>query len=299
MTIASTKEVATFWHGPPLSALDVACLMTFVRFGFAVTVYSYDPLPGLPAALRRGDAQQVVDRRFLSGFRFMGKPSFSHFSDLFRYRLFQQTGMTWIDADLLALRDFSIPATGNLVAKETPTGINGAIMRIDPADPRLAELIRLTEEIAVSTHFKWGASGPGLITSVFGPGVVADASGIDRFYPIGYEEWWRPFLPEFHDWCVERCTATDALHLWNNIVEKAGYWKDLAPPSGSFIHETLKRYDLLHGFAATCPVNVMEQLRTNYINSRTGAHFRLAELSGMTMERVGAVVRRRIARAKP
>ena len=37
---------------------------------------------------------------------YKGKPSLSHFSDLFRYRLFEKTDMIWIDCDMLLLKEF-------------------------------------------------------------------------------------------------------------------------------------------------------------------------------------------------
>ena len=40
-------DVVTFWHGP-LDRLRLTCLRSQVAAGHKVTVYSFDPLPGLP-----------------------------------------------------------------------------------------------------------------------------------------------------------------------------------------------------------------------------------------------------------
>ena len=40
-------DVVTFWHGP-LDGLRLTCLRSQVAAGHKVTVYSFDPLPGLP-----------------------------------------------------------------------------------------------------------------------------------------------------------------------------------------------------------------------------------------------------------
>ena len=286
--------MASFWHGPSLSAIDIACLLTFVENGFAVTVYSYAPLQNLPEVIRIGDANEIVESRYLSSFIVMGRPSLSHFSDLFRYRLFQRTGEVWIDSDLFCQRPFDIPKSGSFFAKETPDSINGAIMRIDPNDPRLSEVTRLCEGFANGEEFTWGATGPSLVSKVFGDEVVSTANSVDRFYPIHWTEWWRPFSPSDREWCEEHCSNTDALHLWNNIVEKSGYWKDLAPPVGSYLHNRLLKYELLGLFKEVCPESVMVRLIESDVNLRSGGHFRLKQLARMTLARASSIAGTRL-----
>lgn len=290
----SAVGLASFWHGDPLTALETACLASFVQQGYDVTVYGYDKLEGLPDGVQYGDAREIVDQKYLFAFKVLGKPSLSHFSDLFRYQLFSRVGKAWIDSDLLCLRKFVIPPSGNFFAKEAAAGINGAIMRIDPQDARLARLIDLTLEYASGGEFAWGSTGPALVTKAFGQEALAIAQPIERFYPIHWTEWWKPFLPEEREWCVAACRNTDALHLWNNIVERSGYWKSLAPPEGSFLHACLQEQGLLHYFADVCPVSVMRRLVESDINLRTGRHHKLGHLASLTLERASVVLKRRL-----
>ncbi|WP_181705435.1 hypothetical protein [Chthonobacter rhizosphaerae] len=294
MAGATTKSVSTFWHGSSLSGLDVACLLSFVHHGFDVTLYSYAPMPGLPEAIRVADAAEIVDPRFLEGFVVLGRPSLSHFSDLFRYRLFQLTGSTWIDTDLVCLKDFALPRAGNLFAYETDIKVNGAIMRIDPEEPGLPGLIEETERYAFGRSFAWGATGPTLLSRQFGSGVFDGACPAHVYYPVHWDDWWKPFHPTMREATEELCARAHTLHLWNNIVEKSGYWKDLAPPVGSYLHDVFKRQGTLGVFKDTYPEQVVDYLSRGYVNTQTADHMTVRQLVGITIPRALAGVRKRL-----
>lgn len=295
--IEGVNRLASFWHGRPLSGLELACLASFVRQGYEVTVYSYDKQSGLPEGVREGDARSIVDNKYLHSFLVLGKPSIAHFSDLFRYRLFEVTGEAWIDADLLCLRRFKIPEGENFFGRETARSINNAIMRVDPQDARLKHLIDSALSYATGKNSTYGSTGPALVTKIFGDSAVNEAEPLERFYPIHWNKWWQVFLPEKYDWCVDECRHTDALHLWNSIVERAGYWKDLAPPEGSFLHQCLRDRGLLDNFTDTCPASVMRRLADADVKLKTGAHYQFKELGIMTFERALSVAGKVFRRA--
>ena len=51
-------DVVTFWHGP-LDALRLTCLRSQVGAGHKVTVYSFDPLTGLPDGVGNAEAEAI------------------------------------------------------------------------------------------------------------------------------------------------------------------------------------------------------------------------------------------------
>ena len=51
-------DVVTFWHGP-LDGLRLTCLRSQVAAGHNVTVYSFDPLPGLPDGVGNAEAEAI------------------------------------------------------------------------------------------------------------------------------------------------------------------------------------------------------------------------------------------------
>lgn len=288
------RDVATFWHGPALARLDIACLLSFVAAGFRVSVYGYEPISGLPDGVTFCDAAEIVDRKYLNAFVVRGKPSIAHFSDVFRYSLFAHTEAAWVDTDLFCIRPFDMPTVGNYLARETETSINNAILRLDPAQPALKTIVSDALALGHGREIPWGATGPILLTKTFGDAALGTSLAPKYFFPVPWDEWWKPFLPSHRDECERLCDDAFALHLWNNIVERSGYWKDLAPPAGSYLHALIERAGCLDLFQAVCPAAVMEHLALNYRNSRTAAHLTVNELVRITVPRAFAAVRKRL-----
>ncbi len=56
-------DVVTFWHGP-LDGLRLTCLRSQVAAGHKVTVYSFDPLPGLPDGVGNAEAEAILPHSF-------------------------------------------------------------------------------------------------------------------------------------------------------------------------------------------------------------------------------------------
>ena len=85
-------DVVTFWHGP-LDGLRLTCLRSQVAAGHKVTVYSFDPLPGLPDGVGNAEAEAILPHSFSERLR-PPQPDGSwrdwtilQFSDFFRMRL--------------------------------------------------------------------------------------------------------------------------------------------------------------------------------------------------------------------
>ncbi len=262
---------ATFWAGATLPALDRACLASVVRLGHAITLYSFEPVANPPEGVSVGDASAILPSSALHAFIHNGRPDLSHFSDYFRYKLFAATDEAWIDTDMLMLAPIDLPPAPNFFARETPSSLCGAIMRIDPAGAALPELLRRSEQL-MHTELAWGATGPRLLGQVIGKrAMLEQAHEPAQFFPIHYDDFTKPFLAEHRDECERACEHAYTLHLWNNIVVRLGYWKELAPPEGSFLWSRLKALDLLGYFRDTYPASVMSQLVANWQYRKTGA----------------------------
>ena len=107
-------DVVTFWHGP-LDALRLLCLRSQVAAGHHVTVYSFDPLAGLPDGVGNAEAEAILPHAFSERLR-PPQPDGSwrdwtllQFSDFFRMRLMAQraapdNARLWLDADVLLLK---------------------------------------------------------------------------------------------------------------------------------------------------------------------------------------------------
>ena len=108
-------DVVTFWHGP-LDALRLTCLRSQVGAGHKVTVYSFDPLTGLPDGVGNAEAEAILPHAFSERLR-PPQPDGSwrdwtilQFSDFFRMRLMAERAGLWLDADVLLLKPIEIDA---------------------------------------------------------------------------------------------------------------------------------------------------------------------------------------------
>ena len=268
-------NLATFWAGPTLPALDRACLASFAQHGHVMRLYSFEEVGGLPEGVTWQDAARIVPRESVDAFIYQGKPNLSHFSDYFRYRLFTATDETWVDTDMVSLKPapaslISAKTGGSLFAKETPSSICGAIMRIDNSNDKLSELLKRTESL-MNTELVWGATGPRLLNQVLGlSAMLGRAYAPEVFYPVHYDLFWKPLLPEHRDECASLSQNAFTLHLWNNIVVRLGYWKEVAPPEGSFLWTAFRDAGVLHLFKDTYPVDVMRHMVTNWLLRKSG-----------------------------
>jgi hypothetical protein len=256
--------------GGDLSPMEQACLQSFAAQGYDVTLFSYDDIANAPPGVRRSDAAEVVDRAWTKRFIYDGKPDLSHFSDYFRFKMFEKTALTWIDSDVVLIDAAQAPA-GNrgLIGRERQGGLNGAILYVSDASLQrrfLADIERLDGE-----DLSWGQTGPLLLDRYNAQLAQSETiHGPETFYPIDHDSIWKAFLPEHRDWCEAQCRSAATLHLFNNVLTRMGYWKSIAPPVGSYLHACFQAADALSFFEATYPETVMRHLAHNFVASHTG-----------------------------
>lgn len=267
----------TFWAGT-LSPFERACIGSFVRQGYEVHLYSYDPVEGVPEGVVPQDASTIAPREDMGHFIYDGRPNLSHFTDYFRYGLFLKTDHIWIDTDVLLLRKFDRDLPQMLLTKEHETSICGAIMRLDGNQVDLEDIVRQARAKG-GRSMRWGATGPVLLTELYkGSAFFEEAFEPKYFYPVLYDVFWKVFLPEERDACAELCREAYTLHLWNNIVVELGFWKHIAPPEGSFLHEKLAEAGVLDLFEGTYPAPVMRRMIENWRLRYTGGDVGIGNL---------------------
>lgn len=266
------SRFGAFWTGSPLSAFEASCLHSFVAAGHEVVLYSYEPIAGIPSGVTVGDAAEIVEPSSRESFFVCGKPSISHFSDYFRYVMFAKTELTWIDTDVFLLRSWEQDPARNLLALETPDSVCNAVMRVGSSQPWLADLIGRTRAL-MNTDMRHGETGPRLITRLIGSqAMAAQAQPPHLYFPIHFDEFWKVFLPEHAHECRALCDRARTLHLWNNIVDRLGFWKDFLPPQGAYLHELFVDAGCEPFFQGTFPLKNMRQLVENWQSRQTGEH---------------------------
>jgi hypothetical protein len=131
-------EIVTFWHCP-LDRRRQTCLRSQVAAGHNVTVYSFDPLAGLPDGVGNAEAEAILPHAFSERLR-PPQPDGSwrdwttlQFSDFFRMRLMAQGAGLWLDADVLLLKPVEIDPAKPFFAWERPRQLGNSVLYL-PAD---------------------------------------------------------------------------------------------------------------------------------------------------------------------
>jgi hypothetical protein len=144
-------DVVTFWHGA-LDRLRQTCLRSQVAAGHAVTVYSFDPIPGLPDGVGNAEAEAVLPHAFSERLR-PAEPdgrwrdwTTLQFSDFFRMRLMAQGAGLWLDADVLLLKPVELDPEKPYFAWERPRQLGNSVLYLPPDDPIVTACENLMEQ---------------------------------------------------------------------------------------------------------------------------------------------------------
>jgi hypothetical protein len=144
-------DVVTFWHGP-LDALRLTCLRSQVAAGHKVTVYSFDPLPGLPDGVGNAEAEAILPHAFSERLR-PPQPdggwrdwTVLQFSDFFRMRLMAEGAGLWLDADVLLLKPVEIDLARPYFAWERPRQLGNSVLYLPSDDAIVLAFESLREQ---------------------------------------------------------------------------------------------------------------------------------------------------------
>jgi len=130
-------DVVTFWHGP-LDPLRRLCLASQVKAGHRVTVYSFDPLPGLPDGVGNAEAEAILPHEFAEKLRPTGPDGVwrdwttLQFSDFFRMKLMARQAGLWLDADVLLHKPVEIDRHKPYFAWERPRQLGNSVLYLPP-----------------------------------------------------------------------------------------------------------------------------------------------------------------------
>jgi hypothetical protein len=144
-------DVVTFWHGP-LDRLRLTCLRSQAAVGHKVTVYSFEPLAGLPDGVGSAEAEATLPHAFAERLRPSGPGGVwrdwttLQFSDFFRMRLMAQSAGLWLDADVLLLKPIEIDPAKPYFAWERPRQLGNSVLYLPAGDPIVAAFASLMRQ---------------------------------------------------------------------------------------------------------------------------------------------------------
>ena len=247
-----TPEFATFWRGP-FNPTAYSCATSFPAAGASLRIYTYESAFDAPEGVEVADARSICpDETLIDRYLSAGKPSAATFSDFFRYRMIRQTGLCWVDADIICLTQPKFRPDQIIWGRQPEAKgkalINNAVMRLPVDHPALGEMLALAEA-AVDVDSSWGAIGPFMVTDVADKhGIYGLAREPAEFYPIGPDQFWQLLLPSHREAVRDAVRGSTFLHLWSELLRRCSYDMSRRPPVGSYLHDVFLRLGTLDRF---------------------------------------------------
>ena len=240
--MADSEPFQSFWFGDGLLPHQWLCMTSFIDYGHAYRLYSYEPIT-VPRGVECRDAREILPRERVFFYpRGAGAGSVAGFANLFRYKLLAEHGGWWVDTDVVCRK--SIVSDAELVfAREQPYHICNAVLKLPRGHPLAWHLF--TEADRAGADLDWGETGPDLLTRAI-EGSIYDRHVLPSAfcYPIlGADA--MQFLDPEQGAAVERKTSGSPLiHLWNEMWRRTGVDCFAAPPAGSFMAKLFEAHRL-------------------------------------------------------
>lgn len=256
------QPIVSLWIGGGLSPIERLSLASFVANGHSTALYSYEDVADVPGGVEMRNAATVLPRRLAEQFRYRSG-SYALFSNLFRYELQRRELGLWVDADVVCLKPIALE--GSFIAGwESPRFLNGAVMRLAPDSPVVADWFAAWEAgnvpawLPVRRAFRarmkgwlghqvspaelpFGTFGPKALTALAQKHGLASAAQPEAvFYPVAPRDAQRIYDPTYRFEDVIN-PETLTVHLWN---EKLCELKLAKPPAGSLLDTLFKRYGI-------------------------------------------------------
>lgn len=234
-------QVNSFWTGRPLGEIELVCVLSMLKQGHKVRIFSYGDLGPLPDGVERADAEAIIPARELLRHRKTGSPALG--ANLFRYRLMTQAMGLWLDLDMLLFKPIPVGSTPVFGWQDSAL-INNAVLYLPPKSQTLQSLLdytatpypvppfyspgkqrwlRLRHKLGWPRHvasMRWGVFGPRALTFFARQsGEAAMAAPRNVFYPLHSRRAHGPLMAGY-DVDAQLKPDTIGLHLWNEALRR-------------------------------------------------------------------------------
>lgn len=231
-------EFASFWVGDPLSKVEQTCLSSFIYHNHSLTLFVYDMDLKVPKGVKKVNAEEIMPKERI----FKVDNSYGPFADMFRYRMIQQTGLTWTDTDNICNRpdwDFDKYLFGKQGGNHDLCA-NG-IIRAPKDSPFINEMVEVSDSFDKS-QITWGEIGPQLLTKTLKKYNLEEYIQPPKvFYPVDYWDWSKIWEPEYRFDVVSKYKRSHTIQIWNQYLNRNGINKNRLP-AGSAIDYFYDKY---------------------------------------------------------
>ncbi len=252
----SLPEVQMLWVRGRLSALEQLSIVSHLRNGHPVRLFSYEAIPNLPEGTIWEDARAILpESAVFTNPSAIGYGGLSMFSNFFRYNLLLQRGGIWSDCDSVCVKPLTFAADMEyFFATETLSApaegkrdvqVANGVFKAPAGSGVVARALEIAEGIDLA-NAPWASTGPRALHQA-----VAEFD-LTRFMlnpeilcPIG---WWQ--VPEMISGLTLLPANAHAVHFYNEI------W----------------RRNFLDKNADYDPLSLYERLKAHYLGRKENAH---------------------------
>jgi len=219
------------WVGGELPLWEKASLLSFVRHGQKIELFTYGDVT-IPEGVTPRDANEIIEKDKIFVNKLDGAGSYSGFADRFRYALLYIEGGCYVDTDIIMLKPTDLPEYA--FAPEDDTYINNALLKMPEGHQALKEMFFICE--GLGTNFRWGETGPMLLTKKLTEYALSDKKLPREFaYAIGPGNA-RSFIIQGQD-IDTKLENSCFVHWWHEVFRRSNIDVNRMPPEGSWLHK--------------------------------------------------------------
>lgn len=156
--------IQTLWIGSKLSRMENLCLVSYLRNGHPVHLYTYETVSNIPDGVIVKDANLIIPKDKI--FKYRNYDSYAGFANLFRYKLLLSEGNFWSDLDVICLKPLLTSDEYLFVSERGINGnvnVNNCLIGVPPS----SEIMDYCYTVASKkdpNQLIWGETGPRLLT---------------------------------------------------------------------------------------------------------------------------------------
>lgn len=228
----------SLWVGRPLNKIEITCLSSFIYHRHDFKLFVYDMNLKVPKGIEKIDANSIIPEDKI----FKVDNSYGPFADMFRYKMIQQTGLTWTDTDNICLKNkWKFPKYLFGMQGGPHKIVANGILRAPQDSDFIADLVKISEGFD-KKDIEWGEIGPQLVTQKIKEyNLSSYIQQPEVFYPVNYWEWEQLFDKHNTNKVIRMSSNSHTLQIWNQMLNRKNKdGNDL--PDGSAIKYFYDKY---------------------------------------------------------
>jgi hypothetical protein len=259
------RDINCFWFSGTLGDIEQICLLSMLKQGHRVRLFSYKPLQNVPSGIELADAREILPIDEFIFHRQTGSPSLG--SNKIRYIIMNKGLGVWLDADIILLKPLDQDSE-YIFGWEDQYQINNAVLHFPPKSDIANDIVNfvskrypippfydtntrhtllkrllITGDPVDVQDLPWGVYGPQALTYfVKKHQLLPNVSKQGVFYPVHHSSA-HALLSSKYDVTPLITTSTISVHLWNAKLRQPSRIRPNNPPGkiiierGSFVHK--------------------------------------------------------------